>query len=49
MIYKDYKSVSWIGLGQQAIAQVYKGMQLVWTKVMDAWYDNDIWRENEVW
>lgn len=49
MIYKDYESVTWIAVGHQAIQQVYKGMALVWTKVLDAWYDNDIWRENEVW
>ncbi len=49
MIFRGNNRIVWIAKGQRAIYQVYKGVQLVWSKLADAWYDNDVWRENEPW
>lgn len=48
-LYKGTTKVTWIARGQRAIYQVYKGARLVWSKLSDAWYDNDVWYESEPW
>ncbi len=49
MIYKNQHKVTWIGIGERAIYQVYKGVRLVWSKLSDIWFDRDVWRNNEQW
>ena len=49
MIYKNSKKVIFVNFGHQAIYSVYKGMNLVWTKLSDVWRHNDVWRSNEQW
>lgn len=49
MLYKGTRKITWISRGQRAIYQVYKGARLVWSKLSDAWYDNDVWRSDEPW
>lgn len=49
MIFKGTTKVTWIARGQRAIYQVYKAVRLVWSKLADAWYDNDVWRSDEQW
>ena len=49
MIYKRNHKVTWIARGQRAIYQVFKGARLVWSKLAEAWYDNDVWRNDEQW
>ena len=49
MIFKNHHKVTWIGRGQRAIYAVYKGARLVWSKLSDAWWDKDVWRNDEQW
>lgn len=45
----NFQNLSYLMLGKKSISFVYKGAQLIWSKVTNIWRGRDIWRSNEKW